>query len=149
MFGMKLAEMAISEQTHTISEELLEKVKDDFLLAQFFIKTLDEIEDLPTKLVGLRLLEAKQENISVPYVQEIAGDEGLVLDRVTANDICIDLAINNVLTWDSWGFKLCNGGLSFYARETGYLKDALAEARQKLVLPTHPQRLGGCTVKVG
>lgn len=132
MFGMKLAEMAISEQTLRISEDLLDKVKADFLLAQFFIKTLDEIKDLPTKLVGLKLLEAKQQDISVSFVQEIARREGLVFDRSTANDICIDLSINNVLAWDNGGFRLCTGGLSFYARETGYVKDALAEVRQKL-----------------
>jgi hypothetical protein len=135
MFGTKLAEMAISEKTECISEDLLAKLKGDFLLAQSFIRTLDEIDDLTTKLVGLKLLEANQPKVTVRLVQDLAKQEGLSVDLVTANDICIDLTINTVLAWESGGYKLANGGLLYYARETGYLRDALSDVRQQIKVP--------------
>lgn len=138
-YGLRLSEAAIADKTDVISEELVAKVKGDFVLAQFFIKTLEEIKDIPTKLVGLKLLQANQEDVSISFVQELAKQEGISLDRATANDICIDLVINNVLAWGTWNFKLANGGLAFYARETGYLRDTLKEAKQKLLTTTAGQ----------
>jgi len=139
LFGTKLAEMAISEKTEIISEDLLAKLKGDFLLAQLFIRTLDETEDPATKLVALKLFEANQTRVTIPFVQELARQEGLVLDRAAANEICIDLTIDTVLAWEGGGYKLANGGLLYYARETGYVRDALSEIRQKMKFRTKAQ----------
>lgn len=129
MFGKKLAELAISEGSNRITAETLGTLKCDFLVAQYFTKMLDEIRDARTRLVGLALLKADRRDVPVPVVQEVARREGLTLTSREANDICLDLAIDNILAWEHGGFRLANTGLSFFTSQTGYLDGALEDAR--------------------
>lgn len=132
IFGIKLAELAISEGTDTVSMELGERLKGDLMVAQFFIKTLEDIDEPKTKLVALALLEYDNPNITIPFVQKVAKQEGLILNSKQINDICVDLTINNMLTWEKGAYRIANGGLSLFTKQTGYLNSALIEARQSV-----------------
>lgn len=129
-FGMRLVDRAIHDNTETISTELVEVLKADFFIAQFFIKSLNELTNSESKLVALLLLSEPQESFSVPEIQAIALREGLPISSVRTNDICLDLLVNNVLAWDNGSYRIANGGLPFYARKKDYLKNSLEEARQ-------------------
>lgn len=130
LFGMKLVDRAINDKTETISTEHVEMLKADFFVAQFFIKCLNELTNADSKLVALALLSESQESFSVPEVQAIALREGVQVNAARANDICLDLLVNNVLAWDNGSYRIANGGLPFYARKKDYLKNSLEEARQ-------------------
>jgi hypothetical protein len=129
LFGKKLAEFAIKEGTETIGWDLLEQLRGDFLITQYFIKSLNDLENPEARLLGLTLVEEGQENISIAHVQEAARRKGLHLDSQRVMEICIDLVINNVLVWNNGSYRLANEGLPFYARQTGYLSSALSEAQ--------------------
>lgn len=130
LFGMKLVDRAIIDKTETVSIEQVEILKTDFFIAQFFIKSLNELENADAKLVALALLSESQQSFSVPEIQVIAGREGLHIDAVSTNNICLDLLVNNVLAWDNGSYRIANEGLPFYARKKDYLKNSLAEARE-------------------
>lgn len=129
LFGKKLAELVIKDGTEIITLESLEQLKGDFLIAQVFIKSLNDLDNLESRLIGLSLIEKGLENISILNVQELARSNGLRLDSKQILDICIDLVINNVMVWNNGSYRLANEGLPFYARQTEYLSSALADAR--------------------
>ena len=130
LFGKKLVDHAISDKTETISTEQVELLKTDFYIAQFFLKSLNELANAEAKLVALALLSERQQSFSVPEIQAIAGQEGLHLDAASTNNICLELLVNNVLAWDNGSYRIANAGLPFYARKKDYLKNSLEEARE-------------------
>jgi hypothetical protein len=129
LFGRKFAEYAIRAGTNDITPTLLNDVKGDFLIPQFFIKSLIDLDDPTTRLLGLMLVEKAPDKISLADVQSAAEAEGLKLDVKHVFDICLDLTINNVLVWNHGSYRLANEGIRFYARQTDYLQTALTEAR--------------------
>ena len=129
LFGRKFAEYAIRAKTDEITLALLNEVKGDFLIPQFFIRSLIHLDDPTTRLVGLLLVEQAPDKISVADVQRLTQREKLKLDVKQVFDICLDLTINNVLVWDHGSYRLANEGIQFYARQTDYLQTAIAEAR--------------------
>jgi len=129
LFGMKLVDRAIVNKDDKILPDHLEAVKKDFFVAQFFIKSLNELTDPETRLVALALLSENHQSFTVPAVQAIARREGLSIDLARTNEICIDLLINNVVVWDNGSYTIASAGLPFYARKKDYLKTALEEAR--------------------
>jgi hypothetical protein len=132
LFGMKLVEMAIQRGTEVISPELLDELKSDFLVMQFFLRSLAQLEDLETRLVGFALVEENPRSINLPDIYALAQREGLRLDPARALEVCINLVVNNVLVWEGGSYHIANEGLPFYARQTGYLASALAEARSSV-----------------
>jgi hypothetical protein len=131
IIGKKLAEFAIKEGTETITPELLEKTKGDFLITQVFIKSLNDLDTPESRLVGLLLVEQGEGNISVSSIQALARSKGLELNAKQVWDVCIQLVINNVLVWNNGSYRLANEGLPFYARQTEYLSQALSDASNK------------------
>jgi hypothetical protein len=129
LFGRKLAEYAIREDTRVINLDLLEKTKGDYLIPHFFVKSLNDLKDPETRLIGLLLVsEGRTDNISSLDLRELGEREGLQLNSQRLNDICIDLVINNVLVWHHGSYRLANEGLPYYARQTQYLANALRDA---------------------
>ena len=136
IYGHKLALLAIEEKTNTISLGLLETLKWDFAVAQYFINPFCDMKDPQLRTVGLSLLKSTGQTFSIPAVQEIAMQAGLKLDYITAREICNDLLINNVLVWNNGTFRIANEGLYFYAKEMGFLDNALKEAIDQLKAPS-------------
>lgn len=132
LFGDQLAIKAIEGKTDTITTETLESLKADFYIAQTFMKAFNDLDDPEARLVALSLLNAEVEEVSVAEVQAVARSEGIRMDLKRANDVCIDLLINSVLTWKNGEYCIASKGLSFYARKGGYLGSALQDARDKL-----------------
>lgn len=128
LYGQKLAQLAIKENTDTISLNLLEALKWDFMLAQYFINPFCDMKDAELRAVGLSLLRSTDQHFSILSVQKIAKGAGLKLDYVRVREICNDLLINNVLAWQNGVFRIANEGLYFYANEMGFLDAALKEA---------------------
>jgi hypothetical protein len=128
LYGQKLAQLAIQEKTDTISPALLETLKWDFMLAQYYINPFCDMKDPQLRAVGLSLLRHTGRNFSIVDVQRIAARAGLRLDYVRVREICNDLLINNVLVWNNGSFRIANEGLYFYANEMGFLDTALKEA---------------------
>jgi hypothetical protein len=131
-FGKKLAEFAIQENTETITPALMDKLKADFLITQLFVKSLVDLEDLETRFIGLSLVDEDARRITSSTIQSLGRRYGLSLDSNRVMEICVDLVVNNVIVWNNGSYSLANEGLPFYARQTGYLSDALAEARTEL-----------------
>ena len=135
LFGMKLVDRAIRENADTITPEHLDGLKKDFLMAKFFTKSLDELEDPMVKLVALCLLDLNKSGFTLQEVQATAKRQGLNLDTKKTNEICIDLVINNVLVWDNGTYRIANGGLGYYARQQDYFTSTLNEAHAAAMLP--------------
>jgi hypothetical protein len=129
LVGKKLAELAIKEGTETITSDLLEQLKGDFLIAQLFIKSLNDLDDPESRLIGLSLVDEGLRNISIFNIQEIALRKGIQLDSKRVLEVCIDLVINNVLVWNNGSYRLANEGLPYYARQTEFLSSALSDAQ--------------------
>jgi hypothetical protein len=129
LFAIKLADGAMKAGRGHIAPEHLEALKDDFLIAQFFIKSLTDLDDPQTRLVGMLLVREGRRDFSVAAVQEVARSEGVVLDSRRASDICTDLLVNNVLVWNHGSYSIANGGLIFYAQKKEFLGNALEETR--------------------
>lgn len=128
-FGKKLAEIAIHDKTETITPTLMEKLKGDFFITQLFIKSLIDLEDPESRLIGLSLVKDGARHITSSSLQQLALGFGLHFDSKRIVEVCSDLVINNVLVWNHGTYSLANEGLPFYARQTGYLDNALSEAR--------------------
>ncbi len=124
-----LAESAIDAHSDVITLDHLQKIKGDFLTAQFFIKSIVDLKDPKTRLVGLCLIAGSERSFTIQSVQEVARREGLKLDFNITLEICNDLVINHVLAWDSGAYTLASEGLPFFAQQIGYLDGAMAEAR--------------------
>jgi len=141
IIGKNLAELAIRENTHTISVEHLEKLKSDFLIGEFFVSSLIKLDDPKTRLVGLSLVESgHSQTFTLKQIQEVGNREGLNLDLNSTHDICTDLLINNVLAWGPGYYALANEGLRFFAQKFGYLAAALEEARHLASLANRDYR---------
>jgi hypothetical protein len=138
LVGEELANRAIAEKTDIISPEHLEALKGGFIIAQTFIKSLNDLDNPEARLVALSLLDSGCEEFSVAEVHTVAQAEGLKLDLKRVNDVCIDLMINNVLVWHNGTYRVANGGLSLYSRKHGYLSHALNEARAAAAARPHP-----------
>lgn len=130
LFGTKLVDRAINDKSEIISTEHVEVLKTDFFIAQFFIKSLNELSNAETKLIALALLSEPQQSFTVLEVQAIALREGLAVGANRINEICLDLLVNNVLAWDNGSYRIANGGLPFYTRKKNYLENSLEEARR-------------------
>jgi hypothetical protein len=130
LFGMKLVDRAINDKSEVISTEYVEILKTDFFIAQFFIKPFNELSNADTKLIALALLSESQQSFTVLEVQAIALREGLKVDSIRINEICLDLLVNNILAWDNGSYRIANGGLQFYIRKNDFLKNSLEEARR-------------------
>ncbi len=135
-YGQKLAQLAIEEQVDTISLQHVETLHADFVTAQYFVKPLNDLKDAEARLVGLSLLKEYRREYSIPLVQEILERNGISIDHMRATEICNDLVINNVLAWQ-WpsAYRIANEGLYLYARDMGYLTNALEDAKRQ-VKPT-------------
>ncbi|MCI0489898.1 MAG: hypothetical protein L0229_25175 [Blastocatellia bacterium] len=131
-YGQKLVELVLDKETDTISPQHVEKIKGDFVTAQYFIKPLNDLEDPETRLVGLSLLKEDYKEFSVTTVMAVADRAGLSLEHKRALEICNDLVINNVLAWNDGSFRIANEGLYFYAHKMGYLDGALKEAHRAI-----------------
>lgn len=128
-YGQKLAQIAIEEQTDTITLQHVETLQADFVTAQYFVKPLNDLRDVEARLIGLSLLKEYKGEYSIPFVQEVSGRLGIKLDHKRASEICNDLVINNVLAWHGSAYRIANEGLYLYARDMGYLSNALEESR--------------------
>lgn len=126
--GQKLIEIALNEETDTISLSHIDKLMADFLTAQYFTKPLGEIMDTETQLAALLLLKEGVKEFTVQAAQEVLRRAGLDISHHRMLEICNDLVINNVLAWSNTSFRTVNEGLYYYAREMGYFNGALEEA---------------------
>ncbi|MCA1634365.1 MAG: hypothetical protein LC802_11900 [Acidobacteria bacterium] len=132
-YGQKLAQLALEEQTDTISLQHVETLHADFATAQYFVKPLNELRDAQTRLVGLSLLKEYRREYSIPAVQEIYERvAGTRLSHTRTSEICNDLVINNVLAWQGpSAFRIANEGLYRYAHDMGYLTNALEDSKKE------------------
>jgi hypothetical protein len=131
-YGQKLAQIAIEENTDTISPQHIETLRGDFVTAQYFVKPLNDLEDAETRLIGLSLLKECKLEFSIPFVQDVAAQAGVHLTHKRAVEICNSLVISNVLVWHGSAYRIANEGLYTYARDMGYLVNALDESKQTL-----------------
>jgi hypothetical protein len=131
IYGKRLAQMALHGSVGTLSVEDVETLKWDDVVAQYFIEPLLKITDRDTRIVGLSLLRDGSSEFSIPTVQNIAARARLEIDYAKALEICIDLTINNVLTWHRTTFSIANEGLRFYALEMNFLDRALEDELKK------------------
>jgi len=127
-YGQKLGELAIEQNSETISMQHIEMLRWDFVTAQYFIKPLNDLEDPEVRLIGLSLLKEHSSEFSIPFVQTVAARAGLTISHTRANEVCNDLVINNVLAWSEGSYRISNEGLYYYAREMGFLDSALEES---------------------
>lgn len=132
LFGEKLADGAIAKKIDTITPENLETLKEDFIIAQTFMKAFNDLDDPEARLVALSLLNGGVEEVSVAEVQAVAKSEGIRMDLKRANEVCIDLLINSVFAWKDGAYCIASKGLSFYVRKRGYLSSALEDARDEI-----------------
>jgi hypothetical protein len=127
-YGQKLAQIAIEENTDVISPEHIDTLQGDFVTAQYFIKPLNDLEDAEARLIGLSLLKECKLEFSIPFVLEVAAQAGITLTHKRAIEICNSLVISNVLAWQGSAYRIANEGLYIYARDMGYLDNALEES---------------------
>jgi hypothetical protein len=126
-FCLKLMELAIEKRTDTISSDQIEAVKQDFVVAQYFLNPIVTIEDPETRLIGLLMLSLGKRRFSIPDAQMIGDRAGLHLDFVRVLDICNDLVINNVFSWSAGCYEVATDALFYYARQMNYLERAIEE----------------------
>lgn len=129
--GRQLVESAIKKELGRLSQDDIEELEGDFVVAQYFIKPLRDIDDPVSRLVGLWMLKNGHGELTVLDAQGIATQSGIALDHNRALEICNDLVINNVLAWDGGHFRIANEGLYLYAKRMGFLDAALRDAQEE------------------
>lgn len=124
-YGQKLAELAAQESVESITMRHVESIKWDFETAQYFLSPLQDLTSPEVRLIALSLLQSGIKQFSIPGVRSLAEKQGIILDQACTIDICNELVINNVLSWNNGSFCIANEAMEHYAREMGLLDDAL------------------------
>ena len=138
LFAKQLAELAIGSASASITAKHLDTVKWDFSVAQYITAPLNDLLGIESRLVALLLLKSGASKVTEAMIQSVGSREGMNITVQRSRDIANDLFINNILAWVSGSFRIANEAISYYARETGYLDGALAEAR----LAVHGKAVG-------
>jgi hypothetical protein len=131
-YAKQLIELAIQEDTKVITRNHVGTLKWDHISAGFFLKPLTELA-AEERLVALYLLKHNRYSLQPAAIMGILRNEGFAfsLDRII--EICDDLVINNILTWDNGVFNIANDLLPQYARAMGYLDEGLSEAKNRVM----------------
>jgi hypothetical protein len=132
----QLATSAIEEGAETISVDRFEAVKWDFAIASVFTNPLRHLANSASPesyLLALMILRDGRREFPVQAIRALAAKQDLELDSLRTEELCNDLFINNILSWNQGKYCLANEGLKFYLSERGMLTDtALDEARRAL-----------------
>lgn len=142
-YGRRLAERAFKEQRGSLGLDDVEAIHLDYETAQYFVGPLVELHEPEARVLALALLKADVRHLTISVIQRVAAEAGLHLPRARLFGICNDLVINSILVWDKGTFQIANDALVHYARELGFLDQALAEARNELDHTASPAVGGG------
>jgi len=133
-YGRRLAELATEQRSDQVGPPDIETLHCDYEAAQYFTSPLADLEESESRLIAFHLLSSPAGVMSIQQIEATLRSEGvpeITLERVS--DICNDLFIYNVVTWNGDGsFRVANEGLAFYARQLGIIDFPLADARRQL-----------------
>lgn len=131
-FGSKLVDVLLTEGSRSLDLQHFRQVRDSIEATSYFMSPFRELKDPKTRVVAFAMLCGKGERMQVPGIRDLAREMGAILDLQQTWDICLDLTINNILALDNGAFRVANQGLSYYVRQTGFLAEALREAKSAL-----------------
>jgi hypothetical protein len=131
-YGKQLSEMVTAGGGNEIRMAHLDEFMSDFINVQFLIQPLNDLADPDTRLAGLLLVKEDAKNYPVKKVQDLMARFKVKLSIRRAMEVCNELVINNVLTWQNNLYRVANEGLGHYARTTEYLDQAILEAMEEI-----------------
>ena len=85
------------------------------------------------RLLALAILKEMTAELTPASVQILARQYGLEISHDRALGILNHLLIGNVLSWKRGVFVIASEAVPMYAATLGYLENALAEAKEKVL----------------
>lgn len=118
-----LFDYATADQTKTLTACHLEQLREEFLKLSHAMLSLEDMADDLTRLLALLWLRSGGGPINVGTLQKLADPNGVTLTAAKALDICDDLWIANVLTWEKGAFSLASPYLVEWVRRMDFSKE--------------------------
>ena len=101
----------------------LEQLREEFMKLSHAMLSLEDMADDLTRLLALLWLRSGGGPINVGALQMLAEPHGVPLTAAKALDICDDLWIANVLTWEKGSFTLASPHLVEWVRRMDFNKE--------------------------
>ena len=99
-------ELAIAEETTTITVDMLHRTTDSFVDLGRLRSHLNDLHTPQARLAAACLLQSGDlQHFSIDSVRTLLRERGLSHDTNSAIAICEDLVINHLLGWDEHGFS--------------------------------------------
>jgi hypothetical protein len=130
--GSTIVRFAIEELRVVLDFEFVEKVRNHFDTAQFFVAPIHALGDDRLELIALSLLHDPIEQFTESHIRRTAEREGLQFDAKRISEVARSFYINNIVSWDGTYFRIATGGLRRFARKLGYFVPRLLELRKKV-----------------
>lgn len=115
-----LFQFAQADRTATITERHLERLSAHFAELSHALLPLEDMRNDLTRLLVLLWLREGGRLITVAYLQQLAKRHGLDLSAAEALEICDDLWICNVLTWENGHLTLASPHLVEFVRKMNF-----------------------------
>lgn len=127
--GKLLFQLTEADKIQTVTTEHLHRLREKFMEASHAMLPLEDMQDNLTRLLALLWLSEGGGAVTVGWFQKLAHQHNLALSAAKALDICDDLWICNVLTWEHGTMTLASPHLVEFVRKMDF-KTEIARLKQ-------------------
>jgi hypothetical protein len=131
-FASRLVDLLITQRSDTLRPHHIDEVLNGFEAASYFMSPFRDVRDPRARLVAVAALSTREDRLSLRTLQEKVSTLGLILDPQQLWNICLELAVLNILVWDNGLFRIANKGLRHHAAQSGFLELTLHKALDEL-----------------
>jgi hypothetical protein len=135
-YGRRICELMIDEGSDTVCPALVARVRDEFETLQLFSGPIFEVKAPRVRYAALALLGIGHRALTMPQIQGVLHNQGLIAPLDEVWEIANELVIQNVLAWNQGRFQIANESLPHYVHTSDFLSSAMRELR--------PQMSGTC-----
>lgn len=138
--GKLLFQFTEADKTHRVTAEHLQQLRERFMETSHAMLPLEDMQDDLTRLLALLWLREGGGVVTVGEFQKLAHKHGLVISAAKALDICDELWICNVLTWEHGAMALASPHLVEFVRRMDFnaeilrLKQSVFEKQRRAVV---------------
>jgi len=116
-----LVEMTVQQCVNEITPAMLRTLEKQGEFAQYFLAPLYELKDTPAWSLSLALLRQPRPRFVLPDLLQAAKSVSLPQDPERVRQVCDELVIHNILSWDGNAYRLASQALKHFAEQAGLL----------------------------
>jgi hypothetical protein len=137
-YGRQLCHMLLDESSNTLTPTHVGRVRDSFEATSYFMNAFRELKDPKSRLLACAFLGVPDRLLPLAQIGVEAARVGLIAGSQELWNLCNELVLQNVLSFEQNGFRLANTALAYYCTNTGFLQETLREARRDLSTARKP-----------